>query len=490
MSKGIYVGVPTEVPIYKETVTELEPLSISTITNYFSSLVYADGYTLSAAPVNGGLRFRAGNIGTNSSTGGIVYTAKSDLKNVKVYCEYCTEKNYDKVTTIIGDTTVMDAVSGTDNTALNLIWSGDLAEGESINCKYVKDSSNHASGEKVYWEITCDPLTETTKEIIGYETKELARKVKKPYIEVEGLARKVKKGYIGVEGVARQFFAGEAFGSFSGDYTVSQVELDGATYNLYTLTSAGELTINDSVQYWMCGGGASPAYGTTHGSVSENTGTYYTCGGFGGGGGLVKSGTLEAGDYVIEIGAGGDVNASGSYTSISTLDGSTTYYANGAPVSVASRAGSGGGGRGQIYSNGTAATNAISRAGQSGAGEPTIPFGITELLQHCAGGGGGLAMVVGTDGTRKFASAGGGGSNGSQGGSSSASLSTSWSRGYGGTYGGGNGGGNSSSAGTNATFYGGGGGGGFAYYYLDGSDAGRYKSGSGYQGVCYLLIPA
>lgn len=662
MSKGIYVGIPTEVPIYEETVTELEKLSYDNIGTYFNK-TNSYSYTVSMYTntiVHGGLRFSPTNTGINSSIGGATLTAVHDLKNVKVYCEYLTEKNYDKVTVAIAGTKVMDAVSGTDNTSLNLIWSGDLAAGEAIDCKYDKDSSTHASGEKVYWEITCDPLTEITQEIVGYETKELARKVKKLYADVptqvpmygeanvpvdvlshtnysdlyfsteryradnnivvdtstqngnEGLrfgirmsatgsgttdgmiltalhdlknvnlycefytiasdsihvtvsgesvlsgsagtqsleliwsgdlaageriqcsffkntsthlsgekvyweitcdpytvidkvivgyeekpiAHKIKKAYISVEGIARQCFYDGAFGSYTGDYTVSQVELDGSTYDLYELTSTGILTLSGSAKYWLCGGGQAGERGYA------NVTSTYAQGGRGGSGGHVygtgtdgSSYSLDAGEWLITIGAGGTGSSfavggdttiafsSGIVGSTATGGGNSKSYSTSAGGSYIAYGGSGGGAYGYIRDGAR-----VGYGGRDGQDRSTIPFGITALLQHSAGGGGGIASYNKT-GTWNYVKGGSGGSNGSDGGSNG-TLSTSSTRAYGGTYGGGNGG-TASYDPTSATFYGGGGGGARGYCNIVASSAdGASNYGSGYQGVCYLLIPA
>lgn len=478
MSKGVYVGVLTEVPIYQETTTELEGLNNTTYnTLYFSrSNSYNYTITLVTPTAHGGIRIGPSTIGTDSTTCGVVLTANRDLKNVKVYCEYKTEKNFDKVTTKVAGVTVMDAVSGTDNTALNLIWSGDLAAGEKIDCKYVKDSSQSASGEKVYWEITCDPLTETTTEIVGYETKELARKVKKPYVEVEGLARKVKKGYIGVEGVARQFYSAGGFSSFSGDYTVSQVELDGAAYDLYTLTSSGVLTLTDDTRFWMCGGGAAGG-NATYDSTSAKAG------GGGGGGHLLES-ELAPGAYAIVIGAGSDrYYTKGGATTIS-IDGVSDilHQAKGGGTTSLNMGDGGDGGSGGGGSYHYSGSYTVQDYHGKGDGIPTYPFGITELMPHCAGGGGG-----GFEGKGNHYGAGYGGTNGGNGGVSKASSGTVVA--LGGEYGGGSGGSTGGASATSGSFYGAGGGGAYARFYTSGGgSSGGY--GNGYQGVCYLLVPA
>lgn len=482
MSKATYVGVNSEIPIYEETITELDALSNTTYSAYFSLASNGSGYTFVTSPTHGQMRFKPANIRVDSSTGGMKLTALHDLTNVKIYCEYCSETNWDKITVTAAGETVMDAVSGTTDTDLNLVWNGDLSTGEIIDCKFVKDSSNSASGEKVYWEITCDTRTETTTTITGYENKDVARKVKKIYASVDGVARKIKKAYVGVDGIAKLFYSADVFGGYTGNYTVSQVEYNGANYNLYTLTSSGTLTLNDSALYWMCGGGQSgeSGAGNLNGSTAQ--------GGRGGSGGYVQgTGSTEqyitAGEIPIIIGAGG----TGNYARGGSTSWNSTNIAMGGGVVKVGRinGGSGGGARGGIVSGSHSLY-----AGQDGEGISTIPFLIDSLKKHSAGGGGGMASYRDASGTWTYNNAGYGGSNGGHGSTNYNSISSSPDYASGGDYGGGNGGDNSHDP-QSATFYGSGGGGCRGYCNVYGSSAGGFANqGSGYQGVLYLLIPA
>lgn len=652
MSKKIYAGVNMEVPIYEETQTPIEGLSNSNYAPYFSTSDSGSGFVNTSVNLAyGGYRFRPSNIGTDNTTATRTLTAKADLKNVKVYCEYKTEKSWDKVTTTIAGAKVMDAVSGTDNISLNLIWSGDLASGETIYCYFEKDGSQSASGEKVYWEILCDPLTETTTEIVGYEHKDVAKKARKlywpvlgqipvygevdapietlsyknydtlyfnktvyasgntlststtngtpglrfypnntgsgydtstggmklaalhdlknvkvycqyytyshnkvsvtvadeialdkvsggsssatlnlvwsgdlsagdvidcmysrsgvtrlsseqvyweiacdpPLVKTEGIvgyeerlvAKRVIKGYYGVDGVARQFFLSGAFDSYTGDYTVSQVEVDGTKYDLYTVTSSGVLILNDPAQIWMCGAGGA--------GTSGNSGSTSCFSGFGGDGAFVHSGVLESGEYVVTIGAGAACNGSSSQqkgastTVVKTSDGTKFEAAGGGNETSNGVDGSSGGGGRCGISSGVAS----SYSPRTGSYVSTYPFGITDLKAHCAGGGGGTAAYRNVSGgSWVYCSGGDGGSNGGSGFKGTTTVAGSYSKGNGGVYGGGDGGTPSASA-EDAYFYGSGGGGGRAYCNdFDGGTTGFYQGGSGYQGVCYLLVPA
>lgn len=643
MSKSIYVGKNTEVPIYEEVTVELEGLNSSTYTTYFSNDKSGrQGCSRHSPATHGQLRFSPNNIGTHSTTGGWILTALHDLKNVKVYCEYCTEKNCDKVTTIINGETVMNAVSGTDNTTLNLIWSGDLDAGKTIDCKYTKDSSVNVTSEKVYWEITCDPLTETIQEIVGYENKDVARKVKKIYspaiesrpiydmveTELEGLnstnyselyfspdtyrndmlldastqngkeglrfgidmgktysvvvegviltalydlknvniycelytisndyafitvagtkvldyasgtrelslvwsgdlaagetidlkftknnsthlsgekvyweitcnpaikkeesivgyedvfvAKKVKKAYIGVNGVAKEFFSSGAFGEYTGEYTVSQIEADGIAYNLYTLTKSGTLTLNDNVQFWMCGAGGNGSSAAKY--TYQSTDCCHS--GAGGGGGYTATGYLESGSYIITIGSGGSTSSVAPSTTI--MKDSTVLFetagGNAAGTYNGGNGGSGGAGCYDYYSS-----SLHSMGGGTGSGESTYPFGIESLYAHCAGGNCGRCDYINSSGSLGTSSNKMGGSNGSNGTATTGNTSPERGGGTGGTTGT-----TSAAKGGSATFYGSGGGGG-AFYLPNGSTSiTGYTSGSygtGYQGVCYLLVP-
>lgn len=310
-----------------------------------------------------------------------------------------------------------------------------------------------------------------------------AQKISKMYIGVNGKARQVKKAYIGVNGKARLIYSAEAF-AYTGDYTVSQVTIDGVLHDLYTLTSSGTLTLSDPAnsKFWLCGAGGGGAYGVLRADADTDT----ECGsGGGGGGGYIKSGVCDEETYVIVIGVGGKSAAqaeSGGDTALGSViapGGKGASNSNGGD-------GASGGGAGAL-SNYSAYKRGIAGMGE---GESTYPFGLQSLGAHCAGGGaGGDNYYLSGNGGRPSEGCDGG-TNGSDGDEITASSSAGG--GKGGVKGGGNGGsisGSSTTASTKATFFGSGGGGGVR---IDGSGVSFLKGtagASGYQGVVYIAIP-
>ena len=260
--------------------------------------------------------------------------------------------------------------------------------------------------------------------------------------------------------VARLFYSGGMEITYTGTHTISDVTKDGVAYKLYTLTKTGTLTIDGDgeVQYWMCGGGA-PGNSA------------------GGGGAYTKSGTLAAGTHTVTIGA---ANGNTKIGSVTASKGGTSSAGT-----AGGSSGTGGGGWAKVTGSGT-------YAGGSGDGVSKYPFGLTSLYAHCAGGGGGGATMT----TSYIAHGGKGGTNGGSGSASTARTSGSGTAngGSGGTRGGGAGGSAVSDTrardGSDATFYGSGGGGaGHCYTSADDDDL-HGDEGKGYQGVCYLLVPA
>lgn len=236
--------------------------------------------------------------------------------------------------------------------------------------------------------------------------------------------------------------------AYTGAYTQKQITSGGVTYDLYTLTGSGTLTVTGTaknVDIWACGGGATYSY------YSGGAGAYCA---------QVDAQSLH-GDYVVAIGGSGGNTSVGSLVS---ANGTTT--ANG---------GTGGGG-GNIGANSNAPT---------GDGKTKYPFGDTTNFKcHCAGGGGGGVNYYGDDQTWQY----NGGAGGTNGGNGAKSTSGIGDAGAGGNYGGGEGGSRHSINGKAATFYGSGGGG-----YGAGS-MGPYgpnngTAGAGYQGVVYIRVP-
>lgn len=471
---SVYAGVVATVPKYTETTTTEDiALSSATFTDFFSASntgttgTSAKGVSWADNSV-GGLKLTFGNYGINSSTSMTTFTAQRDLTNVAISSLYYTESNWDKITLIVADTTVLDAISGTSSTLMQR-WNGSLAKGQTIVLKYVKDSSNHATNESsTYFKLTCDPYQKVTVNRVQTGT------------ETKLVDKKIVKGYIGgPDGKARLFFGNGAniFQSYSGEYTAEEVIADGAVYKLYTLTTSGILKLNGSCSYWACGGGAG----------GGKSGDYYA--GSGGGGGYFTAGTIDEGTYAIVVANGGETSTDGGTTCIG--DSVSANGGKSGKRTYASRGFDGGnGGSGGGCSLGASYSSGASYSGTqgTGCGSSTVPFASLSIVigaltdPHCAGGGAGefgkqgysaaQSSIGGSDGAdgRAYTTGGNGGSGGNKGGGAGGKYDYS-------DY--------TATAGSGATFYGSGGGGAAhgatsGYYSLDG--------GKGYQGVVYLYV--
>lgn len=447
---SIYAGVTATVPVYTETTTTEDiALSLATFTDFFSgdntgtTGTNATGLKW-AAQSGGGLKLTFGNYGINSSTSMTTFTAQRDLTNVAISSLYYTESNWDKITLIVAGTTVLDAVSGTSS-SLTQRWNGSLAKGQTIVLKYVKDGSNHATNESsTYFKLTCDPYQKTTTNRVQTGT------------ETKLVDKKIVKGYVGgPDGKARLFFGNNGLiASFDGSYTSEMIDVDGASYELCTLTSSGILRLKSAANVWICGGGATGA----------------TTSPAGGCGGNIAQATLE------------DTSAY-YYVNVGTADAATIITSSGETVLSASAGTttSGGCGRGGYRgysSNFAPVSNSVT---------DTHPYGIQTLDPTCAGGGSGATYQSST----YIYQAGNGGSSGI-----AATEATYVAKSFavaavGGTKGGGNGAAPASrlyspNNGSNASYYGAGGGG-CGVGYSGNTPMYKGKPGSGYQGVVFLF---
>ena len=452
---SVYAGVVATVPKYTETTTtEDVALSSATFTDFFSADntgttgTNAKGITW-ADNSGGGLKLTFGNYGINSSTSMTTFTAQRNLTNVVIKGLYYTETRYDKITLIVAGTTVLDAVSGTSST-LTQRWTGSLSKGQTIVLKFVKDSSQSASSEtSTYFTLSCDPYQKTTinKTQTGTETKLVDKKIIKGYVG-------------GPDGKARLFFGSNGLiASFDGSYTSEMIDVDGASYELCTLTSSGILRLKSAANVWICGGGATGA----------------TTSPAGGCGGNIAQTILE------------DISTT-YYVNVGTADAATIITSSGETVLSASAGTttSGGCGRGGYRSGGNSSSNIAPIANSA---TDTHPYGIQTLDPTCAGGGSGSTYQSGT----YVYQAGNGGSSGVAATGATYVIKTSAVAAVGGTKGGGNGAAPafsspySPNSGDNASYYGAGGGGCGVNYSSSTSPIYKGKPGSGYQGVVFLF---
>ena len=201
--KNIYVGVETQVPVYGKKQITFSRENI----NEFFTVQNNSAYPFEINPsTTNQVGFVPGNIGINSSTSQIILTANQEIVVKKIYAQYYTERNYDKLTISINSSNIVNQASGRDTFETTEIRT--LSAGDKITMSYVKDSSNHHSSEAMTnIIITCAPIT--VEAIMGYETKPVARRIKKAYVGVNGKARlcySVDEGYSKLKKIAQYKF--------------------------------------------------------------------------------------------------------------------------------------------------------------------------------------------------------------------------------------------------------------------------------------------
>lgn len=192
--KGAYIGVETQVPVYGKKQITFSRENI----NEFFTVQNNSAYPFEINPsTTNQVGFVPGNIGINSSTSQIILTANQEIVLKKIYAQYYTEQAYDKLTISINSSNIVNQASGRDTFETTEIRT--LSAGDKITMSYVKDSSNHHSSEAMTnIIITCAPIT--VEAITGYETKPVARRIKKAYVGVNGKARLC---YSGDEGYSK-----------------------------------------------------------------------------------------------------------------------------------------------------------------------------------------------------------------------------------------------------------------------------------------------
>ena len=201
--KNIYVGVETQVPVYGKKQITFSSENI----NEFFTVQNNSSYPFHINPsTTNQVGFVPGNIGINSSTSQIILTANQEIVLKKIYAQYYTEQAYDKLTISINSSNIVNQASGRDTFETTEIRT--LSAGDKITMSYVKDPSNHHPSEAMTnIIITCAPIT--VEAITGYETKQVARRIKKAYVGVNGKARlcySVDEGYSKLKKIAQYKF--------------------------------------------------------------------------------------------------------------------------------------------------------------------------------------------------------------------------------------------------------------------------------------------
>ena len=159
LSKKIYVGVETEVPIYQETVNTVN-VTASNISSVFT--VKNGTYYFAGS----GSTFTSNNGGQKSTTATTELIAKTNMDITFKY-SYSSEANYDKFTLTVAGRVIENAVSGSTTTKS---YNGSLTVGQSIIFEYAKDTSTDNNDDKCTFSNMV--VTGTIKTQIGSETKD------------------------------------------------------------------------------------------------------------------------------------------------------------------------------------------------------------------------------------------------------------------------------------------------------------------------------
>ena len=289
-----YVGVTTSVPIYDGKIETLNVTS-SNISDVFT--VTNSSYYFSGS----GSTFTTSNSGVNSSTAQTVLTAKYDM-DISFTYSYASEANYDKFTLIVGSSTIESAVSGTQTIKT---YTGKLTKDSSITFMYTKDGSSHSNGDKCTF----------SDMIVKYDNRVISKYETKP------IARKIKKAYIGVGGVARPCWIErlEYYGTIT-ELSVARAKLAATTVGNYALFGGG--TADELADYGTGTRDTVDAYNT---SLTRSTPTTLTYDVF-------SLAATTVGNYAIF--GGGSSNGTAAMTQVNAYDTSLTKSS---PASLTTR---------------------------------------------------------------------------------------------------------------------------------------------------------
>ena len=115
-------------------------ITASNISDYFTVTNGSSYYFKGEGKV-----FTTNNAGVNSSTATTTLTAKQDISKISFNYSYSSERSYDKFTLKVAGSTIENAVSGPTTTKS---YNGSLTSGQTIEFKYVKDSSVNKYDDK------------------------------------------------------------------------------------------------------------------------------------------------------------------------------------------------------------------------------------------------------------------------------------------------------------------------------------------------------
>ena len=176
MSKGIYVGKLTSVPIYGTEVTSI-PYNLENFENFFYKEITNSNAVISLTENGESVHLQA----SSGRQGKIQLTALYDLSNVEIKYHYYSS-TYALTIKLNGTTQSISPTGFTASSTATLSSITSLKQGDvlEITLTYVSSSSYCP-----YVMIKCNDLSIENTTITGYEEKEIARKVNTLYAGVE-----------------------------------------------------------------------------------------------------------------------------------------------------------------------------------------------------------------------------------------------------------------------------------------------------------------
>lgn len=213
MAKKIYVGAPTEVPLYSEVQQTVQLNSFNLIETYFDiheggfhSDHTDDDYSWTQYISGDECRYESTNWANEDdpdqdayTSSGVGLVAKKDIVSFTFDWSVSSEQNCDKLIILLNGTTILEKSGEETGT-----WTGTLSENDELYFKYTKDSSAYSGDDTAY--IVPRSIDILTKTITGTTTAEKARIVNNLYVGVDDVARRIVRAYIGIGGKARPFW--------------------------------------------------------------------------------------------------------------------------------------------------------------------------------------------------------------------------------------------------------------------------------------------
>ena len=185
MSKAVYLGINTEFPIYETTIQEVNiPFNVNNIDSIFHTTVTGNAFIKGVFTAEGAVTGISSNVDRDYSlangttvTYKEILTALYDMTNVQIFFEGAVKSGYTALKVGSTSYTIEAASSKTP------VFSGNITAGTTIELTgyFYYSTFMPTAG---YFGMTADDIADTKEvtNIVGYEQKEVARKVKNIYV--------------------------------------------------------------------------------------------------------------------------------------------------------------------------------------------------------------------------------------------------------------------------------------------------------------------